>query len=128
MAVQDEVDTALQLEVAIALLPLIGRCAELSGGRLLRTRGNRLEAVEDRWALVREVARCWASLKPGDRRRYGKDRRRAIAEFTADYVDEIEATGPDKDDESKFGYEVAIEILWRRHAEAIRLRETSVSR
>jgi len=125
MAVQEvEDDAALQLEVALALLPLIGRCAELNGGGSVRQRGPRLEA-EDRRTLVREVARCWRGLKPDDRRLSGRERPAAIAEFAANYVDDVEASEPDKGDEQSYGYDAAMEIAWRRHAELIRLREAT---
>ncbi|GAA2587713.1 hypothetical protein GCM10010399_17140 [Dactylosporangium fulvum] len=119
-------DAELQLEVALTLLPLIGRCAELNGGREVALRANRLDDPHDRRVLVREVARCWRELQPKQRSRYAQDRAAAIAEFTTDYVDEIEAREPDKGEYQAHGYEAAMEIVWRRHVESIKLREADL--
>ncbi|MEV8513459.1 hypothetical protein [Dactylosporangium sp. NPDC051484] len=124
MAVQDErEDTELQLEVALALLPLIGRCVRLEDGRAVRHQGNRLDDAQDRRALVREVARRWSTLKPNQRRRYPGDRGLAIVEFTAEYVDDVEHATADEGDYRGADYDASLEVVWRQHVEAIRQRD-----
>ncbi|GGM50460.1 hypothetical protein ACFFX1_34960 [Dactylosporangium sucinum] len=124
MATQvQEADAELQLEVALALLPLLGRCAEMNGGREVLRRGSRLDDAQDRRALVREVARQWLALGPRDRARYAGDRPAALVEFAGDYVDEVESNEPDEGEYQQYGYDAAMEIVWRRHAESIRRRD-----
>ncbi|WP_344616673.1 hypothetical protein [Dactylosporangium salmoneum] len=124
MAGQDEhEDAELQLEVALALLPLIGRCVQLEHGRAVRLQGNRLDDTQDRRALVREVARRWRALKPNQRRRYPGDPGLAIVAFAAEYVEDVEHMAPDDGDYRGADYDASLEVVWRRHVEAIRQRD-----
>ncbi|WP_433055541.1 hypothetical protein [Dactylosporangium sp. CS-033363] len=124
MDVQEERDdTELQLEVALALLPLIGRCVRVDGDHAVDQRGNRLDDAEDRRVLVREVTRRWRHLRPSQLRRYPEDRATAIARFAADYVDVVELSGLDEEDYSAYGYDAMLEVVWRKHVEEIRRRD-----
>jgi hypothetical protein len=115
-------DAALQLEVALALLPLIGRCLAMEGDREVLHQGNRLDGTPERRVLVREVARRWCALEPDQRRRYPQDRAQAIVEFVGDYVEEVEQTPPDEDDYRGLDYDASMALLWRQHVDGIRLR------
>src|SRR5205085_10805711 len=99
------------------------RCLQLEGGREVRHQGNRLDDAQDRRVLVREVARRWRALKPNQRRRYPGDRALAIVEFAADYVEGVEQTAPDEDDYRGVDYDASLEVVWRRHIDAIRQRD-----
>ncbi|MER7275855.1 hypothetical protein ABT369_15485 [Dactylosporangium sp. NPDC000244] len=124
MDVQEQLeDVELQLEVALALLPLIGRCVRVDGDREVHQRGNRLDDAEDRRALVHEVARRWSGLLPGQRRRYPRERAAAIAKFAADYVDVIELSELDEADYRAHGFDASMETVWRKHVEGIRRRD-----
>ncbi|WP_433213213.1 hypothetical protein ACQP00_01575 [Dactylosporangium sp. CS-047395] len=110
-----EEDQALQLEVALVLLPLIGRCSEIRDG-LEVSRANRLQDAEDRRLLVREVTRRWLEQE----RTPGEGRTANITAFVNDYVEEVESEQPNTDDYRWLGYDTAMEQLWRRHVAAIR--------
>ncbi|MFI5913929.1 hypothetical protein [Dactylosporangium sp. NPDC051541] len=118
-------DAELQLEVALALLPLIGRSVTVivDGVDHLRQQGPRIEEPADRRALVQEVARCWSALRPSERKRYSWDWATGVAKFTVDYVEQVELSDPDGADWQAEGYDVAIEAVWRRHVEQIRRRD-----
>ena len=119
---EEHEDAELQLEVALALLPLIGRCVRVEGGTAVHLRGNRLDETRDRRVLVREVARRWGTLKPQQRRRYPEDRALAIVEFAAEYVDDVELSTPDEGDYRGVDYDASLEGVWREHVEEIRRR------
>ncbi|WP_426510462.1 hypothetical protein ACPPVO_07120 [Dactylosporangium sp. McL0621] len=118
-------DAELQLEVALALLPLIGRCVQIEGDRDVHQQGNRLDGVDDRRVLVQEVTRRWCGLQPGQRRRYLGDRATAIAKFAADYVDVVELSELDEADYRAHGFDASMETVWRRHVEQIRRRDAA---
>ncbi|MFI5906218.1 hypothetical protein [Dactylosporangium sp. NPDC051541] len=127
MAKQEQrVDAEVQLEVALVLLPMIGRCVTVKGDLLVHQAGNRLDDADDRRAVVRDVARRWIALRPSERQQYSWDRATAIKKFVEAYVDEIELVMPDAGDWSTHGYDAAIEILWRKHVEEIRLRDEAI--
>ncbi|MEV0136903.1 hypothetical protein AB0H83_51850 [Dactylosporangium sp. NPDC050688] len=122
MIVQDDLrGDALRLEIAIALLPLVGRVQQVDdNARVLGTRGNRLTDQEDRRLVIDDAARGWEALDPTQQRSYGADLRSALYAYTCDYVEAVEAGGPDPDEADARTYESAMEALWRRHADALR--------
>jgi hypothetical protein len=120
-------DVELQLEVALALLPLIGRSLEMEGDQEVHHQGNRLDGTPERRVLVREVARRWRALDPEQRRRYPQDRAEAIVEFAGDYVEEVEQSTPDESDYQGLDYDASMALLWRQHVEEIRRRDEAAA-
>ncbi|MFF5121796.1 hypothetical protein [Dactylosporangium aurantiacum] len=117
---------ALRLEIAIALLPLVGRVQQVDGNdRVLGNRGNRLTDQEDRRLVIDDAARGWEALGATQQRSYGADLRAALYAYTCDYVEAVEASGPDLDEADARTYESAMETLWRRHADALRAANTN---
>ncbi|MET7425416.1 hypothetical protein [Dactylosporangium sp. NPDC005555] len=125
MILQDDLrGDALRLEIAIALLPLVGRVQQLQDNRVVGNRGNRLTDQDDRRLVIDHAARSWEALDPARQAEYGADLRSALYTYTCDYVDNVEADGPDVDEADTRTYESAMEALWRRHADALRTAAT----
>lgn len=93
MIVQDDLrGDALRLEIAIALLPLVGRVQHVDGNdRVLGNRGNRLTRQEDRRLVIDDAARGWEALSPLRQREHGVDLRVALYAYACDYVGAVEA-------------------------------------
>ncbi|MEV0128984.1 hypothetical protein AB0H83_11065 [Dactylosporangium sp. NPDC050688] len=125
MIVQDDLrGDALRLEIAIALLPLVGRVVQLRDDQAVGHRGNRLTDQDDRRLVIDDAARGWEALDAAQQRGYGSNLRAALCAYTCDYVEAVEAGGPDADELDSRGYESAMEALWRRHADALRRAAT----
>jgi hypothetical protein len=125
MIVQDDLrGDALRLEIAIALLPLVGRVVQLQNDEAVGHQGNRLTDQDDRRLVIDDAARGWEALNPAQQRGYGADVRAALYAYTCEYVEAIEAGGPGADELDSRGYESAMEALWRRHADALRRAAT----
>ncbi|MDG6109645.1 hypothetical protein Daura_48710 [Dactylosporangium aurantiacum] len=125
MIVQDDLrGDALRLEIAIALLPLVGRVVQLQDDQPVRHRGNRLTDQDDRRLVIDDAARRWELLDSGQQRWYGDNLRTALYEYTCEYVETVEAGAPGIDEMDSRGYESAMEALWRRHVAALRSAAT----
>lgn len=112
----------LWFEVAVTLLPLIGRCVEVVGGMPSRQHGNRLGSDGDRRLVIADVAERWGRLDDESRAGLGSDWRAAVAVFTVDYVDMVEAEDAGRDDYEQRQYEVTVARVWDRHAARLRER------
>ncbi|GAA1505539.1 hypothetical protein GCM10009827_018940 [Dactylosporangium maewongense] len=110
----------LLYEIAVTLLPLIGRCVELSAGELVSRHGNRLDDPEDRRLVIADIARRWERLGYADRASFGRDWRAAVAAFTVDYVDTVELDAPASGEYEQWGHEATMALVWRQHAEHLR--------
>ncbi len=110
----------LLYEIAVTLLPLIGRCVELSAGELVARHGNRLDGSDDRRLVIADIARRWERLDYADRASFGRDWRAAIAAFTVDYVDAVEAQTPGSSEYEQWGHEATVALVWRQHADRLR--------
>ncbi len=110
----------LLYEIAVTLLPLIGRCVELSAGELVARHGNRLDGTDDRRLVIADIARRWEQLGYVDRASFGRDWRAAVAAFTVDYVDAVEAETPGSSGYEQWGHEATMALVWRQHAERLR--------
>ncbi|MEV0568015.1 hypothetical protein [Dactylosporangium sp. NPDC050588] len=121
MIVQDDLrGDALRLEIAIALLPLVGRVAHVDDDRTVGVQGNRLTDQDDRRLVIDDAARRWEALNSGQQRWYGDSLRGALYEYTCEYVAAVEAGVPGVDDVDSRSYESAMEAVWRRHIDALR--------
>jgi hypothetical protein len=109
----------LLYEVAVRLLPLIGRCVEVAGDEPVSQHGNRLDSVEDRRLVIADVARRWSRLDDATRISLGPTWQAAVAAFTVAYVDEVEAqeAGPGEYEQRR--HEVTMALVWRQHAERL---------
>ncbi|MEU0559398.1 hypothetical protein [Dactylosporangium sp. NPDC006015] len=121
MIVQDDLrDDALRLEIAIALLPLVGRVTRLDDDIAVGLRGNRLTDQDDRRLVIDDAARRWESLDSSQQRWYGDSARTALYEYACEYVETVEAGAPGVDEVDSRSYESAMEALWRKHIDALR--------
>ncbi|WP_327007944.1 hypothetical protein OHA72_12105 [Dactylosporangium sp. NBC_01737] len=118
--VTDADGAELLYEIAVTLLPLIGRCVELSAGEMVARHGNRLDSPDDRRLIIADIARRWERLGYVDRGSFGRDWRAAVAAFTVDYVDAIEAEAPGSSEYEQWGHEATIALVWHQHAERLR--------
>ncbi|MEV4135489.1 hypothetical protein AB0J72_25340 [Dactylosporangium sp. NPDC049742] len=115
----------LLFEIAVTLLPLIGRCVELVGGEPVTQHGNRLGTAEDRRIVIADIARQWNELDAGTRARFAPDWQAAVAAFTVDYVDMVEMDAPGPRVYEHRRYEVAMALIWHQHARRLSARSTS---
>lgn len=109
----------LLFEIAVTLLPLIGRCVEVADGDPVAQHGNRLDSAEDRRLVIADVARRWGRLDAAARARFGPGWKAAIAAFTVDYVDMVEAQNPGPGEYEQRQYEVIMATIWHQHAERL---------
>jgi hypothetical protein len=110
----------LMFEIAVTLLPLIGRCVEVTGGEPARQHGNRLDSTEDRRLVIEDIAQRWNGLDDAARASRGPDWKAAVAAFTVEYVDMVEAEGAGPREYEQRTHEVTMALVWHQHAERLR--------